>query len=140
LSSALLVASLSGCSHATSPPAGVIEDSWFPHIDGHLSKAEYIDLNTNNTERLYIRYGPIWDSGVELEKTTNGAVLWRVHVQPVGGLSYSKYYNDVRVWIWDDQISVTSIGAKSIFEVRSLKTGASISREVRNVEHQRYDP
>jgi hypothetical protein len=139
LLSTLLVASLSGCSRAPSRTTGTIEDSWFPHVDGIFVKGEYIDLNTNNTERLYIRYGPISDSGVELEKTTNSIVLWRVHVKPVGDLEYSKYHNDVRVRIWDNQIWVTSTGAKQIFEVRSLKTGAFISRKVTNVLQQRHD-
>jgi hypothetical protein len=138
LACTLLVATLFGCSHAASRTAGPIEDSWFPNVDGVFVKAEYIDLNTNHTERLYIRYGPISDSGVELEKTTNGVVLWRVHVKPIGGLTYSKYSNDVDARIWTDQIWVTSTGAKQIFEVRSLKNGSFISRKVTDVERQVY--
>ena len=94
---ALLIVSLSGCSRAAGRAEGAIEASWFPsHIDGTFVKAEYIDLNTNNTERLYIRYGPISDSGVELEKSTNGFVLWRVHVQPLGISAHSSAIIEVR--------------------------------------------
>ena len=116
--------------------ADAIEESWFPNIDGIFSKGEYIDLNTNVTERLYIRYGPISDSGVELERTTNSVVVWRVHVQPLG-VAHSYYRHEVRIRIRDDQIQVTSIGFQEIFEVRSLKTGAFISRKVEDVQRKR---
>jgi hypothetical protein len=117
--------------------ADAIEDSWFPHVDGIFAKGEYIDLNTNATERLYIRYGPISDSGVELERTTNSIVVWRVHVQPLG-VSHSKYRQDVNVRIEDDRILVTSVGAKQIFEVHLLRTGALVSRKIAEVQRQRY--
>ena len=130
----LLILSLSVVCRA----ADAIEESWYHCIDGWSCKAEYIDLNTNATERLYIRYGPISDSGVELERTTNNVVVWRVHVQPLG-VAHSKYDHEVRVRIRDDQIQVTSIGFREIYEVRSLKTGAFISRKVTDVGKQRYD-
>ncbi|HLX72220.1 MAG TPA: hypothetical protein VKV04_21595 [Verrucomicrobiae bacterium] len=133
--------------HATD----LIEKSWFPTING-WDKGEYIDLNTNNTERLYIRYSPVTDNGVELEKTSNNVVLWRTHVQPIIPFSqqvHSKYCHEVNVHalVDSDQIIVISAAglsvgregdsiyanskdAKKVFEIRSLKTGELISRKV----------
>ncbi|MGO9204342.1 MAG: hypothetical protein ACLQM8_27805 [Limisphaerales bacterium] len=108
------------------------EKRWFACVDGIFTKGEFIDLNTNATERLYIRYGPISDSGVELERTADNVVFWRAHVQPLG-VEQSKYRHEVRVRIQDDNILVTSIGAEQIYEVHSLKTGAIISRRVEDV-------
>jgi hypothetical protein len=52
----------------TGEPSGhIIEKRWFEHVDGIFTKAEYIDLSPDGTDRLDIRYGPISDSGVELE-------------------------------------------------------------------------
>jgi hypothetical protein len=106
-----------------------VEKPWFPYIDGIFTKAEFIDLNTNLTERLYIRYGPISDSGVELERTTNNVVVWRTHVQPLG-VEHSAYTHEVRIRIYDDQVHVWSTGRQVIYEVRSFKTGALISRKI----------
>jgi hypothetical protein len=110
----------------------VVEKTWFKRIDGIFAKAEYIDLNTNSTERLYIRYGPISDSGVELERSTNSIVLWRVHVRPLG-VDHSKYTHTVSVRIEDEKILVHNFGARQIFEVRDLRDGGLISREVTDV-------
>jgi hypothetical protein len=123
--------------------ADAIEESWFPNVDGIFTKGEFIDLNTNATDRLYVRYGPISDSGVELERTTNNVVVWRVHVQPLG-VMHSRYSHEVRIRIEDDKILVTSIGThpmmavQQIFEVHSLKTGAFISRKVEDVRQQHH--
>src|SRR4051812_28935366 len=111
----LLLLAATFAAHAAT--TNTVEESWFPHIDGIFAKAEYIDLKTNATERLYIRYGPISDSGVELERTTNNVVVWRVHVRPLG-VAHSKYRHDVRIRIDEGKIYVTSIGAQQIFEVR----------------------
>ena len=124
----LLTLTLCGHSHT----ADSVEKQWFGSVDGIFTKGEFIDLNTNATERLYIRYGPISDSGVELERTANNVVVWRAHVQPLG-VEHSKYRHEVRVRIEDDNILVTSIGAEQIYEVHSLKTGAIISRKVEDV-------
>jgi hypothetical protein len=113
--------------------ADSIEGQWFPRVDGISIKGEFIDLNKNAAERLYIRYRPIADQGVELEMTTNNAVAWRVYVRPLG-VKHSKYHHDVHVRIEGDKVFVTSIGARQIFEVRSLKTGALISRDISDVQ------
>src|ERR1039457_1688063 len=95
----LLTLTLCGHSHA----ADSVEKQWFGSVDGIFTKGEFIDLNTNVTERLYIRYGPISDSGVELERTANNVVVWRAHVQPLG-VEQSKYRHEVRVRIEDDKV------------------------------------
>lgn len=137
--------------------ADLIEKSWFPTINGMSDKAEYIDLNTNNTERLYIRYSPLTDDGVELERTTNNVVVWRVHVQPIVPLSqqqpHSKYSHEVIVLMYPDHIAVISAAgsslsrqstsiyanskdAKEVFETHSLITGELISRRVSDLPLQ----
>jgi hypothetical protein len=113
-----------------------IDEPWFHHVDGTSVKEESIDLNTNATERLNIRYSPLADRGVELERTTNNVVAWRTHVRPLGVI-HSKYHHDVSVRIESDKILVTSIGAQRIFEVRALKTGALITRKVDDVRTER---
>lgn len=125
----LLLAAVFSAHAATT---NTVEESCFPHIDGISAKAEYIDLNTNGTERLYIRYSPISDSGVELERIANNFVVWRVHVRPLG-VEHSRYRHDVGIRIDGGKIHVTSVGAQEIFEVRDLKTGAFISRKVADV-------
>jgi len=103
--------------------------SQFPHVDGNFTKGEFIDLNTNATERLYIRYGPISDSGVELERTTNNVVVWRAYVRPLY-VTHSGYIHNVSIRIENNRILVSSSGEQHIFEVRALKDGAFISRKV----------
>ena len=110
-----------------------VEKRWFDRVDGVFTKGEFIDINADGTDRLYVRYGPISDSGVELERTTNNAVTWRVHVQPLG-VAHSKYRHEVHVRIEGEEVRVTSFGAKQIFEVRTLKTGKLISRTVAEVQ------
>jgi hypothetical protein len=116
---------------ATGQP--VVENRWFDNVDGIIIKGEFIDLNTNATDRLYIRYSPISDRGVELERTTKSDLLWRGHVQCFG-VSHSKYSQHVSVRIEDKQILVEiENGAQRIFETHDLKTGGLISREVTDV-------
>jgi len=138
------------CLNISCRAENLIEKSWFDGVDGKFVKAEYIDLNKNNTERLYLRYCPLTDSGVELEKVTNNVVIWRVHVQPIIPLeqqNHSKYCHEIKFFRVEDQITVIraagfSVGkmgdaifaegkdAKQVFEVRSLKTGELISRNI----------
>jgi hypothetical protein len=114
---------------ATLLAAGVVEKQWFACVDGRLTKGQFIDLDTNATERLLIKYCPIADDGVELERTTNNVLVWRAHVQPLG-VSHSKYTHEVNAWINSNMVVVISIGASNIYEVHSLETGAVISRRV----------
>jgi hypothetical protein len=113
-------------------PKPVMEESWFKDVDGVFTKGEFIDLDTKTNERLYIRYGPISDSGVELERVLGNRVLWRAHVQPLG-VEHSKYVQKVFVHIDPSEagiVWVNSIGAQQIFEAHNLKNGAFISRKI----------
>ncbi len=107
----------------------VIEQQWFSPVDGRSTKGEFIDLNSNATEKLYIKYCPIADSGVELERWSNNVVVWRAHLQPLG-VEHSMYVHRVNVSVEKKGVFVLSRGARNISEVHSLKTGALISREV----------
>lgn len=112
-----------------------IEETWFEFIDGTGARAEYIDLNLKTHDRLFIRYGPMSDSGVELERVIDGKVLWRKHVEPLG-VEHSKYRHEVHVSIdrlTPDTIRVTSIGKSIIYEARALSDGRKISREIKPV-------
>ena len=101
----------------------------FETVDGVSTKGEFIDTNPKTKERLYIRYSPIADLGVELELTAGDSLIWREHIQPLG-VSHSKYRNDVSVRVENGKIFVISVGAKRILEVRDLKTGKQLSREI----------
>jgi hypothetical protein len=150
LFSTLLIVGITVFCHA----ADLIEKSWFPTVNGVRARGEYVDLNTNNTERLYIRYCPIDDSGVELERTSNNVVVWRTHVQPIiprDQQVHSKYCHEVSFLVYPDRVLVNSAAglllgretgsgiyansedAKQVEEFRSLKTGALISRRVRDL-------
>ena len=107
----------------------LIEKSWYESVDGLGFKGEFIDIDVHARDRLYIRYSPIADSGVELERTRNQVVIWRVHVQPLG-VSHSKYNHEVWTQIKNGKVQVNSFGAKQIAELRDLETGALISRNI----------
>jgi hypothetical protein len=109
--------------------ATALEPQWFKSVDGVFTKGEFIDTDSKTHERLWIRYGPISDSGVELELTVGDSLRWRAHVQPLG-VEHSKYNHQVWLRIIDGQIFVTSRGARTIRETRDLKTGNLISRDV----------
>jgi hypothetical protein len=109
------------------PPT--IEEAWDQAVDGTFLKGEFFDLDAKKRDRLYLRYGPIRDSGVELERIVDGKVLWRVHFEPLGVI-HSKYNHSVNARIDDGKVLVTSIGARRIFESRDLKTGRLLLRNV----------
>ena len=123
----LLVASLALAS--TGCGADSLEERRFDQVDGTLVKGQFIDLNTNGTDRIYIRYIQNADSGVELERTTNNVVLWRVHVKRLG-IEHSLYNQDVSVWVEGEKISVVSVGAKTIYETRAVTSGKLLSRNI----------
>ena len=113
--------------------ANAAEPRWFETVDGIFTKGEYIDTNSKTKERLDIRYSPIADIGVELELTVGGSLVWREHIQPLG-VAHSMYRHDVSVRIENGKIYVASIGAKRVFEVRDLKTGQQLSRDMGEVK------
>src|SRR5262245_45510838 len=115
------------------PAADAIEQRWFERVDGTFEKEERLDIDAATPGVLFFRYGPISDSGVELERTAGGEVLWRVHVQPLG-ICHSKYHHEVKVRIDGERIVVDSIGAQHIVEVRELASGKQVSREVTDVQ------
>ncbi len=125
-------------------PSTVIEASRFPKVDGVRStKGEYIDINPKAKDRLFIRYIPIADSGVELERVRGDAILWRVHTAPLG-VEHSAYSHKVNVRLETDstkssrrnpngltgRILLYSMGAKLIREIRSVATGELLSRTI----------
>jgi len=115
---------------APAPSSNVVEERWFQRIDGTFEKEERVDLG--GADVLFFRYGPISDSGVELERASDGKTLWRVHVDHLG-VAHSKYRHDVKVRVEGDRIVVDSVGARRIHEVRDLATGRRISREITDV-------
>src|SRR5688572_17272236 len=110
---------LAFCLSALLCHASAVELRRFPTVDGVLTKGEYIDTNPTTKERLDFRYGPIRDSGVELELTVGDKIVWREYVEPLY-VSHSKYNHKVFVRVEDGKIYVTSVGARRIFEVRDL--------------------
>lgn len=125
-------------------PSPVIEAIRFPKVDGvRAIKGEYIDIKLKAKDRLFIRYIPIADSGVELERVRGDVTLWRVHTAPLG-VEHSAYNHRVRVHLETDfkkssrtnpngltgRILIYSIGAKLIREIRSVATGELLSRTI----------
>ena len=126
-------------------PSPVIEAVWFPKVDGvRAIKGEYIDINLKAKDRLFLRYIPIADSGVELERVRGDVTLWRVHTAPLG-VEHSAYNHKVMVRLEHDyekssrtnpngltgRILIYSIGmAQDIWEIRSIETGELFSRTI----------
>lgn len=128
LSSGLIAMGDDKATEATEKKKEGMPETWFPKVDGVFTKGEFIDLSSPKGARLYIRYGPISDSGVELERVDEtGKVVWRYQVESLG-VSHSKYRHDVWIRIEGKNIQVTSIGAKTINEVVDLETGRKVSR------------
>lgn len=116
------------------------------HADGSGIEGQFINIDSNGSKRLLFAYNTIDDSGVDMELTSNGVVVWRVYVQPLGILHF-KYEQDVFVKILDGKIRLTSIGKGGfsyltkggewgpppkdrIIEIRSMESGELISRTV----------
>jgi hypothetical protein len=109
--------------------ADLLEPPWPGRVDGESTEGQFLDLNTNQTDRIYLRYGVARDSGVEVERSTSNHVVWRVHVKPLG-VEHSKYNHHVFARIRGGNLHVYSSGNQVIREIRSLGTGALISREI----------
>lgn len=118
------------------PPSGaaaeggpIIEESW-EHMPQW--KGDYIAIGGARPSRLYYRYLVDSDSGVELERVSDGAVVWRVHVEPMNIVAgWSGYRNNVDVRIDGARVVVEVRGAGGrLVEVRDLVTGRQISREI----------
>lgn len=130
LSHALFMREISG--QEAAPKTPMIEPTRFKHIDGTIASAGYIDVNLESKERLFYRYSPIADSGVELELMRAGKVIWRTHVQPLG-VEHSKYTHRVKVTVdgFDPtKLNIISIGEKVIYETRNLVDGREITRGI----------
>lgn len=115
----------------------MIEPTQFEHIDGIVACAGYIDIKLESKDRLFYRYSPIADSGVELELVRAGKVVWRTHVQPLG-VEHSKYTHSVKVTVdgFDPtKLNVVSIGEKVIYETRNLVDGREITRGIRTLSN-----
>ncbi len=105
----------------------VTEKKWFAY--SNRVEEQFLIVGFNPESRLYFRYGPNRDSGVELERVIAGHVVWRSHVQPLG-VPHSFYIHDVRVEIKNGMAIVQSSGAQVILESHDLRTGKTINREV----------
>lgn len=107
-----------------------IEDAHLNPADGSHIRGEFIDLGDNDW--LLLRYMPIVDSGVEIERVTDGEVVWRVHADGLG-VAHSRYKHDIRAEVEDGQLILNSYGSAGTFmERRDLVTGALLERSADN--------
>jgi hypothetical protein len=146
----LITTFVAGCSTKPTVTLSVVrrtydETKLIDYANGSDIEGQFININSDGSERLYFAYDPITDSGVDMERTNNGVVVWRVYIQPLGVLHF-KYEQEVFAEILDGKIRVVSVGkggfaaptpegmktpSKSrIIEIRSLESGALISRKV----------
>ena len=104
-------------------------ESRFHPVDGVFNRAEYIDLGPNDI--LYVRYGGISDSGVEIERKTDNESRW-ISYSPSLGVPHSEYEH--RVFVRMDypkkgQIEVNSRASGGRFEqIIDLNTGELLKR------------
>lgn len=111
--------------------------SRFPVIDGKFAEAKYVDLNSN--DRIYFRYGTIFDSGVEIERVKNGRTAWIVFMERLG-VGHSEYSHSVHLdlddWEATGNFEVVSDGSYGrVCENRSINTGDLNSRSDYFREH-----
>ena len=133
----LMIASLASCrSPETLNPKTPMEDPLFPTVEGPFTKGDFIDLG--KADRLYIRYQSISDSGIELERITDGKIVWRVQSEPLG-VAHSKYGHEVVVCIDGSMMNIVdrNIFGGSFCERRRLDTGELIERTERSRLPQR---
>jgi hypothetical protein len=117
-----------------------IPESVFSEVDGIGTLGIYFDLpgGESKGDRIYARYSPMADSGVEVERVDpEGAVKWRSFVEGLG-VAHSAYSQDVRVGleaiekkkIW---VIIRGAAARSINVELDLNTGVPKSRKVDGV-------
>jgi hypothetical protein len=107
-----------------------IPKSVFPKADGENATGIYLDLAGTKGERLYARYCPIADSGVEVERVAaDGTVLWRTYVEGIG-VSHSRYRQQVSMTLsGESQIWLIIDGSGRLDVYLDLKTGTSELRK-----------
>ena len=104
--------------------------SQFPEIDGVFAAAEYIDVDVNADDRLFVRYGRTSVSGVEVERVINGKTKWMIFADSLR-VEHSKYNHEVFVSIEGNEFRINSRGSSGNFhELRDLKSGKLIKRTV----------
>jgi hypothetical protein len=113
-------------------PDPVVEESWFHEPAAEWETEKRIDLTGAQRGVVVAKWIAMADSGVELERRSDGKTVWRVHVEPLG-IEHSKYHQEVTVRVDGDRVVVESVGARKIVEVRDLATGAPTSRDVTEV-------
>ena len=106
-------------------------ESQYELVDGSSLGGQFLDIT--KVDRLYIRYGKFTDSGVEIERITNGTQKWLVFAAPLG-VSHSQYIHTVSATIDNGVISLFSKGSLGghFLERRDLKTGKLLERTARN--------
>jgi len=125
-----------------------LPESRFPCIDGEFDKAQYIDLaaiearkeqatfdayreDPGQMDRLYIRYSPLADSGVELERVTHGQVAWRIYADSMKTNFHTEYDHEVFLRVEGGIVFLASEGSAGTFEEeRRVDTGELITRTV----------
>jgi len=111
-----------------------VVENRFPHIDGMSVWAGYIDMPEHKDGRIFYRYSPIADSGVEIERTgTDGARVWKEYVAPLG-VKHSKYRHEVHVYVEKKELIVISLGVQRILERRDMATGKQLTREIADIK------
>jgi hypothetical protein len=86
-----------------------------------------IDLD-GAADVLVFGHDPFSDSGVSLQRITDGSVAWRAHVTALGTCRLR--YHQVRVRVDGATIVVVDVNVQRVVETRDLATGRQISREV----------
>ncbi|XAM01429.1 hypothetical protein OT109_08540 [Phycisphaeraceae bacterium D3-23] len=125
---------------ADTEPADVADDAapappdlaevWLTPVDGRTIRGEYIDLGEG--DRLLLRYVPSADSGIEIERVTDGEVVWRVRAMPLG-VRHTQYKHEIYAHVAEGQLVLLSDGTSGTFnERRELETGELIERSESN--------
>ena len=112
-------------------PAPKLRESNLSVADGIVVVGEYIDLARESNDKLYFRYCTFSDSGVELERQTNGKTRWIQHCEGLG-VEHFGYQHQVSVVVDGDKVLVYSKGSAGlIFEERDLANGNVKTRSIK---------
>jgi hypothetical protein len=110
--------------------AGNIRKSWFLGVHAVGSEVKTVPLGAASKDSLRVRYGLIWDSGVEIDRVSeNGTVIWRCQVEPLY-VEHSRYRHHVKAQVSGHQLKIESVGRKTILATIDVETGKQLTRSV----------
>ena len=91
-----------------------------------------VAINKSVDDLLVFRHHPGTDSGVEVERVTNGRIKWVIFANRFGVMEHSQYDHSASISINGNSFQIDSHGSAGDFrEIRQLHDGSLISRQLK---------